>query len=142
MRGGFSAAPLLITCSQFPYFSLRARFGCLSGLFVLTAEALNAAGGVHQLLLAGEERVAVRADFQVDIALMSGSGGKAIPAGAHDAYLVVCGVDIGFQLFSFSYHRGTRSLSASFPGGLYFSGFGQSAKPLGKCANYSDSLFR
>src|SRR6266404_2272782 len=35
------------------------------GLGVFAAEALDASGSIHQLLLAGKERVAVRADFQV-----------------------------------------------------------------------------
>src|SRR6266576_6125620 len=39
-------------------------------LGVLATEALNAAGGVHQLLLAGEERMAIRANFYPDVALM------------------------------------------------------------------------
>ena len=129
----------------------RACFGCLSGLFVLAAEALDSAGGVYELLFAGEERVAVRADFQVDIALMGGSGGKAVPARAHHAYLVVCGMDIGFHLFSSLYHRGTRSLSASFPGTLSlreFAAIRQTSdlvSPLGpqkSTANQKGDLFR
>jgi hypothetical protein len=40
------------------------------GLGILPAEALHASGGIHQLLLAGKERVAIRADFQVNSALM------------------------------------------------------------------------
>ena len=55
---------------------LSARFGRFSGFGVLAAEAFDASGGIDQLLFAGEERVAIRADFQVDIALMRGSGGK------------------------------------------------------------------
>ena len=41
---------------------------------VLAAEALDAAGGVDQLLLAGEERVAGGADFDDDVALVRGAG--------------------------------------------------------------------
>src|SRR3954469_879482 len=36
---------------------------------VLAVKALDAPGGVHQLLLAGEERVAVRADFKANLRL-------------------------------------------------------------------------
>src|SRR5512135_1076060 len=56
---------------------------------VLAAEALDTAGGVHQLLFAGEERVARGADFHVDIALMRGAGEKSIAAGAMHAHLIV-----------------------------------------------------
>src|ERR1019366_7954793 len=52
-------------------------FGCLGGfglasvgLGVLAAETLDASGGVHQLLLAGEERMAGGADFHADVALV------------------------------------------------------------------------
>jgi len=57
-----------------------------SGLFdiVFPAEALNAAGGIHQLLLAGKEGVAGRANFNFDI-LGGRTGFDYIPAGA--AYL-------------------------------------------------------
>ena len=44
------------------------------GFGVLAAEALDATGGVHQLLLAGKERVAGGADFHVDIALVGRAG--------------------------------------------------------------------
>jgi MacB-like periplasmic core domain len=50
------------------------------GLGVLAAEALHAAGGVHQFLLAGEERMATRADFHADVALMGRAGHKVITA--------------------------------------------------------------
>ena len=53
-----------------------ARFGCFAGLCVLAAEAFDASGGVDQLLFAGEKRVAIGANFQVDIALMRRSGDK------------------------------------------------------------------
>jgi len=39
-------------------------------LCIFAAETLYAAGGVHKLLLACKERMAVRADFYVDIALV------------------------------------------------------------------------
>ena len=37
---------------------------------VLAAEALDASGGINQLLLAGEERVAGGADFEQDVAFV------------------------------------------------------------------------
>ena len=60
-----------------------------SGFFVLAAEALDAAGGIHQLLLAGKERMAVGTDFNVDVAIVSRPGQERIPAGAVNANFVV-----------------------------------------------------
>ena len=71
------------------------RFGCF-GFGVLAAEALDAARGVDQLLLAGEKRVAVGADFGVDVAFVGGAGGEVVAAGADDANLVVIGVNFLF----------------------------------------------
>ncbi len=62
-------------------------------LGVLAAETLHAAGGVHQLLLAGEEGMATGANFYVDVALVSRAGGKAVAACAHDADFVVSGMN-------------------------------------------------
>ena len=73
-------------------FGLRLLGGSLAGGFrfagvgfvELAAEALNTAGGVDQLLLAGKVRVAMGADFDDDVALVRGAGFKAGPAGALD----------------------------------------------------------
>ena len=62
----------------------------------LAAEALDAACGVDQLLLAGEERVAGGADFDDDVALMRGAGLKRVPAGALDVDVVVLRVNTFF----------------------------------------------
>src|SRR5712672_1921267 len=69
-------------------------FRCLGlasvGLGVLAAEALDASGSIHQLLLAGKERVAVRADFQVNGALVGGPGYKCVSACAvHFCFFVL-----------------------------------------------------
>src|SRR5580692_7455791 len=61
-------------------------------LGVLAAEALHATGGVHQLLLARKEGVAIGADFYVDVSLMGRTGAKAMAARAHDADFVVSGM--------------------------------------------------
>src|ERR1700733_1067541 len=66
-------------------------------LGVLSAEALDAAGGVHQLLFAGEERMAARANFYADITLMGGPRHKCIAAGTVHAYFVVCGMNSCFH---------------------------------------------
>ena len=78
------------------YFAAAAgcRFGF--GFGVLAAEALDATRSVDQLLFAGEERVAVGADFRVDVAFVRGAGGEVVAAGADDANLVVIGVNFLF----------------------------------------------
>jgi hypothetical protein len=63
------------------------------GLGVLATEALNAARGVDQLLFAGEERVAVGANFGVDIAFVRGARGEVVPARADHANLVIVRMD-------------------------------------------------
>jgi hypothetical protein len=50
-------------------------FGVFGFAAVLAIEALDSSGGIHQLLLSGEERMAVRADFQTDLGL----GGASLP---------------------------------------------------------------
>jgi hypothetical protein len=58
-------------------------------LGVLAAEALDAARGIDQLLLAGEERVAVGADFRVDVAFVRGARAEGIATRAHNANFVI-----------------------------------------------------
>src|SRR5450759_6472 len=67
-------------------------FSCVA-LGVLAAETLDAAGGVHKLLLAGKEGMAGGADFHADVALVGGAGGKCVTAGAMHADLAVAGMD-------------------------------------------------
>jgi len=102
----------------------------LTSLFILAAEALDASGGVDQLLFAGEKRVAVGADFQMNIALMRGSGGKRVPAGTHDADFVVCGMDFFFHLGSSFESPGHTEPLREFSGKLQFKGISpDSANP-------------
>ena len=56
---------------------------------VLAAEALDAACRIHQLLLAGEERMAIRADFYVNIALMGRTGREVVTARANNPNFVI-----------------------------------------------------
>ena len=84
---------MTLLLGRFGYFG---RFGCLGSfglagvaLGVLAAEAFHAAGGVHQLLLAGEERVTGLADFHADVALVGRTGHKCIAACAVHTYFVV-----------------------------------------------------
>lgn len=59
------------------------------GLGVFATEALHAARGVDQLLFAGKERVAVGANFGVDIAFIRGARGEVVPTGADHFDLVI-----------------------------------------------------
>ena len=68
------------------------------GIGVLLGEAFDAAGGVDELLLAGEEGMAVGADFDVELgALDGGASVKIIAAGAVDCDGVIVGVNTGFH---------------------------------------------
>src|SRR5204863_1199521 len=66
---------------------------CSGAAPVFAAETLHAAGRIHQLLLAGKERMAARADFYVDVALVGGTGGESTAAGAMHAHFVVRGMN-------------------------------------------------
>ena len=72
---------------------------CLGGGFgVLFREALDAACGVDQLLLAGEERVATGADFNAEhVALDRRASLESIPASAVYGHGVIIGMDTGFH---------------------------------------------
>src|SRR5262249_1771643 len=73
-------------CSAALFPGLVAALGGLAAVFAV--EALHPARGVDQLLLAGEEGMACRADLDVD-ALLRGAGLDDIAAGADDAALLV-----------------------------------------------------
>src|SRR5687767_14971924 len=66
------------------------------GAAELLAEAFDAAGGVDEFLLAGEEGVAGGADVDVDLG--GGAAGlEGVAAGAVDGTGLVAGVDLGFH---------------------------------------------
>jgi DNA replication protein DnaC len=90
---------------------LALRFARIGG-GIFPAEALDAACRIHQLLLAGKERVAVGADFQMQLlALVGGAGVKAVATGALHFNFVVAGVD------SLFWHRFNLSrVPGLFPG--------------------------
>ena len=70
--------------------------GCGVGIFL--GEAFDAACSVHELLLSGEERMAIRADFDAHHVALDGRARlKCITAGAmhHDG--VIIGVNTGFH---------------------------------------------
>jgi len=92
-----------------------------SGVGVLFGETLDAAGGVNQLLLAGEERVAASADVDVQlVALYSRASGEIVAAGAMHRDGVIVGMNTGFHLGSIlsrpvctALRQGRRTIAAS-----------------------------
>lgn len=62
-------------------------------------EAIHAAAGVHQLLLARKERMALGADFHPDLRL-GGTGLDDIAAGAANHRRSILGMDSVFHCFS------------------------------------------
>src|SRR5262249_23394894 len=60
---------------------------------ILPPEALDASGRVHQLLLAGKERMAVGADLKVYVALVGGTCGKGVSACAVHAHFFILGMN-------------------------------------------------
>ena len=64
---------------------------------VLLVELINAAAGIDQLLLAGVEGVALRADLDGDV-LLGGSGLDDLAAGAADGRALVIGMDSFFHV--------------------------------------------
>jgi len=96
----------------FGSLALRARLllaggGGNVGVFLL--ETLDAAGRVYEFLLAGEEWVAIGADFDAKhIALDGRTRLEGIPAGAMDGYGMIVGVDTGFHDSPFCRGRSAR----------------------------------
>src|ERR1017187_6723738 len=79
-----------------PTGTLRRRLHNLLGAArdrVLLFEAIDSSGGVHQLLAAGEERVARGADFHTHVALVGGARLEGVGARAGDINFVVSGVN-------------------------------------------------
>src|SRR3954463_6868288 len=75
-----------------------------AGLLEAPLEALDPAAGVHQLLLPRIERVAVRADLDVQLRLRR-TGRELVAARAADVREDVLGMDVGF-------HRSARIAAA------------------------------
>src|ERR1700675_328959 len=68
------------------------------GVGVFLGEAFDAARGVHKLLLAGEERVAIGADFNVQpVPFDGGTGLEIASASAVDGDGVIVGVNTGLH---------------------------------------------
>jgi hypothetical protein len=72
--------------------------GFRGGIGVLLGEALDAASGVDELLLAGEKWVAVGADFDVQtFALDCGAGLEVVATGAVDGNGMIVGMNTGLH---------------------------------------------
>src|ERR1700751_1634460 len=84
-----------VTCAR---LLLLCRGGGGGFIGVLLLEAFDAAGRVNQLLLAGKERVALRADFDADQLAFAGRAGlKSASAGAVDRDGMIIGVNSFFH---------------------------------------------
>src|ERR1035441_2946038 len=81
------------------FSGLRYRLCLLGGarFLIFPLELVDAAGGVHQLLLAGEERVAGRTDFHADIAFVRRARFEGMAAGADYIQFVVSRVNSGLH---------------------------------------------
>ena len=79
------------------------------GVGVFLSEAFDAACGVQQLLFAGEERVAIGADFNVQPFALDGRAGlEIVAAGAVYCDGVIIGVNTGFHEAPFVRVRSAR----------------------------------
>ena len=86
---------------------------CNIGVFLL--ETLNAARGVHQLLFAGEERVAFGANFDAQhFAFDGGTSLERVPASAVNGYRMIIGVDTGLHKLSLCRVRSARQGQCGF----------------------------
>ncbi len=84
------------------------------GVGVLLGEALDAAGGVNEFLLAGEERVAIRADFNAQHVAFDGRARlERMAAGAVHRDRVIIGVNTGFHGAAFRRVRSARQTRQS-----------------------------
>ena len=70
-------------------------------LAIALVEAIDASRGIDQLLFAGEERVASRANFDVQVALLGRAGLECFAASAGNSYIDVFWVNSWFHLTSF-----------------------------------------
>ena len=72
--------------------------GLGSGVGVFLGEAFDAARSVQELLLAGEEGMAIGANFDAEhIALDGGACGKGVPAGTVYGHGVIVGMNAGLH---------------------------------------------
>jgi hypothetical protein len=96
-----------------PYAFLKKLFlggvGFDLGVGVLLGETFDAAGGVDQLLLAGEEGMAIGADFDAQHVALNGRASlERVAAGAVHRNGMIVGVDTGFHGATFRRVRSAR----------------------------------
>ena len=75
-------------------FRGRGAFGFFT---VALVEAVDTSRGINELLLAGKERVAVRADFDVQVLAQRRAGPEGVPAGTDHRDLVVIRMYFSFH---------------------------------------------
>ena len=56
-------------------------------------ELVKPSAGINELLLTGEERMALRADVYADLAGLGGTGNEGLAASADDLGLLIVGMD-------------------------------------------------
>ena len=81
--------------------------GCAVGggfLAIALVEAIDASGGIDQLLLAGKERVASGTNFNVQVTFLGGASFECLAARAGDGDINVFWVNSWFHLVT-SYRR-------------------------------------
>ena len=82
-----------------------------SGVGVFLSEALDATGGVNQLLLASEKRMAARADFHAQHVALDGRASlKGVAASTVHCNGVIVGMNTGFHEAPFCRVRSARHL--------------------------------
>ena len=74
--------------------SFKSRSRSLARLGILPTEALHAPSRIHQPLFTGKERMANRANFHVNVALVGRTSLKIVSAGAHHPHRVVIGMNL------------------------------------------------
>lgn len=70
---------------------------CSAGSGELAFKTIYATGGIDQLLLTSEKRVATRANFDTDVAFVGRTGLELVSASASDVDLIVCRVYSSFH---------------------------------------------
>lgn len=71
-------------------------------LAVAFIESIHASGSINQLLFTGKERVASRANFDVQVAFLGRAGLECLAASAANSYIDVFWVNSWFHLVTFS----------------------------------------
>ena len=78
-------------------------------LAVALVEAVDASGGIDQLLLAGKERVASGTNFDVQVTFFGGASLELLAARAGDGDIIVFWVNSWFHLITLSRRRPGRN---------------------------------